>query len=62
MDNGATVRIRAFVRGCGAEGMKIEWRPTGEPDFGGHIERLIGIDANAPRSIDHAASPSTLGD
>ncbi|PJR08450.1 transposase [Sinorhizobium meliloti] len=42
VDNGADFRSRAFKRGCQDAGITIEWRPPGEPRFGGHIERLIG--------------------
>ncbi|MHB2267883.1 transposase [Aliihoeflea sp. PC F10.4] len=42
VDNGADFRSRAFKRGCEDAGVVIEWRPPGEPRFGGHIERLIG--------------------
>ncbi len=42
VDNGADFRSRAFKRGCQDAGIAIEWRPPGEPQFGGHIERLIG--------------------
>ena len=42
VDNGPDFRSRAFKRGCEDAGMAIEWRPPGEPRFGGHIERLIG--------------------
>jgi putative transposase len=42
VDNGADFRSRAFERACRDEGVKIIWRPRGEPHFGGHIERLIG--------------------
>ncbi|MER8479734.1 DDE-type integrase/transposase/recombinase [Mesorhizobium sp. M0142] len=42
VDNGADFRSRAFKRGCQDAGIAIEWRPPGEPRFGGHIERLIG--------------------
>ena len=42
VDNGADFRSRAFRRGCADAGIKIKWRPPGEPHFGGHIERLIG--------------------
>jgi putative transposase len=42
VDNGADFRSRAFKRGCQDAGMAIDWRPPGEPRFGGHIERLIG--------------------
>ena len=42
VDNGADFRSRAFQRGCQDAGIAIDWRPPGEPRFGGHIERLIG--------------------
>ena len=42
VDNGADFRSRAFQRGCEDAGINIDWRPPGEPHFGGHIERLIG--------------------
>ncbi|WP_287203496.1 Mu transposase C-terminal domain-containing protein [Mesorhizobium sp.] len=42
VDNGSDFRSRAFKRGCEDAGMAIEWRPPGEPRFGGHSERLIG--------------------
>lgn len=42
VDNGADFRSRAFQRGCHDAGIAIDWRPPGEPRFGGHIERLIG--------------------
>ncbi|RWI30858.1 MAG: transposase [Mesorhizobium sp.] len=42
VDNGPDFRSRAFKRGCQDAGVAIEWRPPGEPHFGGHIERLIG--------------------
>jgi putative transposase len=42
VDNGPDFRSRAFKSGCEDAGIAIEWRPPGEPRFGGHIERLIG--------------------
>lgn len=42
VDNGPDFRSRAFQRGCQDAGIAIEWRPPGQPRFGGHIERLIG--------------------
>lgn len=42
VDNGSDFRSRAFQRGCEDAGIAINWRPPGEPRFGGHIERLIG--------------------
>ncbi len=46
-DNGADFRSRAFNRGCEDAGISIDWRPPGEPHFGGHIERLIGTQMGA---------------
>jgi putative transposase len=46
-DNGADFRSRAFDRACQNYGIKIKWRPVGEPHFGGHIERLIGTTMGA---------------
>jgi putative transposase len=43
VDNGADFRSRAFKRGCQDAGIAIEWRPPGEPRFGGHIERHAEI-------------------
>jgi putative transposase len=42
VDNGRDFRGRAFQRGCEDAGIGVDWRPPGEPRFGGHIERLIG--------------------
>ena len=47
VDNGADFRSRAFVRACQEEGIRITWRPPGKPHYGGHIERLIGIQMGA---------------
>jgi len=46
-DNGPEFRSRAFERGCQDAGIKIVWRPAGEPHFGGHIERVIGTQMGA---------------
>ena len=42
VDNGADFRSRAFIHGCRNEGVDVIWRPPGQPNYGGHIERLIG--------------------
>jgi putative transposase len=42
VDNGADFRSRAFSWACREEGIKVIFRPSGAPHFGGHIERLIG--------------------
>jgi putative transposase len=41
-DNGADFRSRAFAWACREEGIKLIFRPIGAPQYGGHIERLIG--------------------
>jgi putative transposase len=47
VDNGADFRSRAFERACRDEGVRLVWRPPGEPHYGGHIERLIGTQMGA---------------
>jgi putative transposase len=41
-DNAAEFRGMAMARGCEELGIIIEHRPVGLPNWGGHIERLIG--------------------
>lgn len=40
MDNAAEFHSRALRRGCGQYGIELEYRPVGQPHFGGHIERM----------------------
>jgi len=47
VDNGPDFRSRAFERGCQDAGIRIVWRPPGQPHFGGHIERFIGTQMGA---------------
>ena len=42
VDNGADFHSKAFERGCAQHGIKIDWRPPGQPQYGGVIERIIG--------------------
>lgn len=42
VDNGAEFHSQAFERGCAQHGIEIDWRPPGQPQFGGIVERLIG--------------------
>ncbi len=42
VDNAREFHSRAFERGCQQHGIKLEYRPRGRPNFGGHIERLMG--------------------
>lgn len=41
-DNGADFRSGALQRACQTYGINLEFRPVKKPNFGGHIERLIG--------------------
>ncbi|MBK2025585.1 Mu transposase C-terminal domain-containing protein [Francisella philomiragia] len=42
VDNGADFRSDSLRKSCLSYGINIEFRPVGRPNFGGHIERLIG--------------------
>jgi len=42
LDNGKEFHGRALTRGCREYGIGISYRPPLQPNFGGHIERLIG--------------------
>lgn len=42
LDHGRDFRSRALARGCEQYGITITYRPPGRPNFGGHIERMMG--------------------
>jgi putative transposase len=42
LDNGADFRSKSLQRFCELYDITIMWRPVARPQFGGHIERLIG--------------------
>jgi len=42
VDNAAEFHSAAFERGCDQHGIVIHWRPPGQPQFGGIVERVIG--------------------
>lgn len=42
VDNGAEFHSEALRRGCAQHGIELRYRPVGEPQYGGIIERLIG--------------------
>ena len=42
VDNGAEFHSEALRRGCDEHGIALDYRPPGEPHFGGVVERLIG--------------------
>jgi len=42
VDNATEFHSAAFERGCAQHGITIEWRPPGQPHFGGIVERVVG--------------------
>lgn len=42
VDNGAEFHSEALRRGCEQHGITLEYRPVGQPHYGGIIERVIG--------------------
>ena len=42
LDNAAEFHSLALKRGCERYGIRLEYRPPGRPQFGGHIERYLG--------------------
>ncbi|MDY3306782.1 transposase family protein [Psychrobacter sanguinis] len=42
VDNGSDFRAESLKKSCAFHGIDIEFRPLARPEYGGHIERLIG--------------------
>lgn len=42
MDNAKEFHSEALQRGCDAHAIKLEYRPVGQPHYGGIVERVIG--------------------
>jgi putative transposase len=42
VDNGSDFRSDNFRQACLAYGIHLEFRPVGQPRYGGHIERVLG--------------------
>jgi putative transposase len=42
VDNGTEFHSEALRRGCAQHGIELRYRPVGEPQYGGIMERLIG--------------------
>ena len=42
VDNGSDFRAISLQKSCAFHGIDLEFRPIARPEFGGHIERLIG--------------------
>ncbi|MEN6451481.1 MAG: Mu transposase C-terminal domain-containing protein [Thermoguttaceae bacterium] len=42
LDNASEFHSEALRRGCEQHGIKLDYRPPGEPQYGGIVERLVG--------------------
>ncbi|MFH5211757.1 transposase family protein [Antrihabitans sp. NCIMB 15449] len=42
LDNAAEFKSEALRRGCAQHGIRLEYRPPGQPHYGGVVERVIG--------------------
>ncbi|MGP5532829.1 Mu transposase C-terminal domain-containing protein [Psychrobacter celer] len=42
VDNGSDFRAESLQKSCAFHGINLEFRPVARPEYGGHIERLIG--------------------
>lgn len=42
LDNAAEFRSEALRRGCEQHGIQLDYRPPGQPHYGGIVERIIG--------------------
>lgn len=50
-DNAKEFRGTLLQRACEQYGIDLEWRPVARPEFGGHIERLLGTFAGEIKSL-----------
>lgn len=42
VDNGSDFRCEDLRKSCALHGINIEFRPVARPEYGGHVERMIG--------------------
>jgi putative transposase len=59
VDNGKDFDSAALLRGCQEYGIELEFRPPGNPHYGGHIERLIGTTMGAVHLLPGTTSSNT---
>ena len=64
VDNAGEFRSKNFKKSCKAHGIDVEFRPVKRPNYGGHIERLIGTFMTEVHSLPGTtfSSPSQKGD
>jgi putative transposase len=58
LDNATEFHSKALSRGCTQFGIELIYRPIGRPQFGGHIERVIGTLMNKLKSLPGATGHS----
>lgn len=51
VDNAKEFRGAMLQRACDQYGIDIEWRPVARPEFGGHVERLLGTFADEIKAL-----------
>jgi putative transposase len=59
LDNAAEFKIEALRRGCDQHGIKLRYRPPGQPHFGGIVERLTGTMMQLVHELPGTAFSST---
>ncbi len=51
VDNAKEFRGTMLQKACDQYGIHIEWRPVARPEFGGHVERLLGTFADEIKAL-----------
>ena len=51
MDNASEFRGQMIERACDAYDIDVHWRPAGQPQFGAHIERLMGTVSEGLKTV-----------
>lgn len=51
VDNAKEFRGMMLQKACDQYGIDIEWRPVARPEFGGHVERLLGTFAEEIKAL-----------
>ena len=64
VDNAGEFRSDSFTKSCESHGMAVEYRPVKRPEYGAHIERLIGTFMNEVHKLPGTthSSPAKKGD
>lgn len=51
VDNAQEFRGTMLQKACDQYGIDIEWRPVARPEFGGHVERILGTLADEVKAL-----------